>query len=148
MPMASIVGKSYTDGRAWSFLRARQRLEVVVNQRMSAVTERNCIRTALVVGHVGECYRCPRVAIVTAEGGCQLTVTGTHEHLQSSVFQFQNTGLYAVNRVFAAGISHTTASGASISSTLVAVPAFMSSVRMAGTAATGPTYFHCFVVKS
>ena len=98
-PMGSVVADGNGEGRADAFLGAWQRGEVVVDEHMTTVLHCYGISARLVVGNVEQGDWSPCVTIVGGEGCANLAVAGAHEHLQTSVLQFQDRRLDAVNRV-------------------------------------------------
>ena len=106
-PMGSVVADGNGEGRADAFLGAWQRGEVVVDEHMTTVLHCYGISARLVVGNVEQGDWSPCVTIVTGEGCANLAVTGTHEHLQTTVFQFEDGRLYAVDGMTAILRSHT-----------------------------------------
>ena len=84
-PMGAVVAQCYRYGRAHTFWCQRQGLEIVVDERVATIRQRNGIRTALVVLDVEQGDGCPRVAVITNERGGQMGIVRTHEHLQAPV---------------------------------------------------------------
>ena len=85
LPILTIVTQCNGTRRANTLGRQRQRLEVVVNQRVATILQRDGIRTALVVFNVEQGNRRPRVAIVRREGSGYVRIMRAHRHLQAPV---------------------------------------------------------------
>ena len=144
------VGAIFADGdrerRAHTLLRARERGEVVVDEHMTTILQGNGISATLVVGHIQKRNISPCVAIVAGEGSANLSVASAHQNLQASILEFQDGGLNAIDGVASVLGGYTSCIRGLAA--VEALPAFMSSVRMANSALMGPTYFHSFLAMS
>ena len=109
-PVDAVVADGNGERCANTLLGAWQRGEVVVDEHMAAVLEGDGIGARLVVGNIQKRNVSPGVTVVAGEGGPYLAVAGAHQNLQTSVLQFQDRRLNAVDgmatvfRSYASGI--------------------------------------------
>ena len=96
-PMGAVIADGKTQWRARSLLGSRQRLEIVVDEHVSAILQGNSIRTALVVLDVEQGNRSPGITTVATKTGGKFGIMSTHQNLQSAILQLQDRWLDAVD---------------------------------------------------
>ncbi|CUQ58747.1 Uncharacterised protein [Segatella copri] len=96
-PMGAVIADGKTQWRARSLLGSRQRLEIVVDEHVSAILQGNSIRTALVVLDIEQGNRSPGITTVATKTGGKFGIMSTHQNLQSAILQLQDRWLDAVD---------------------------------------------------